>query len=59
MYFAIQKAKKNGGTSIVGIKNSMYFGNAGYYALMAAKEDMIGLAMSNVNSVMTVPGGAG
>ncbi len=59
MDFAIQKAKKNRGISIVGVKNSMHFGDAGYYALMAAKEDMIGLAMSNVNPVMTVPGGAG
>ena len=59
MEFAIRKARKNGGISIVGVKNSMHFGDAGYYALMAAKEDMIGLAMSNVNPVMTVPGGAG
>ncbi|MCJ7669383.1 MAG: Ldh family oxidoreductase [Dehalococcoidia bacterium] len=59
MDLAIQKAKKNGGISIVGVKNSMHFGDAGYYALMAAKEDMIGLAMSNVDPVMTVPGGAG
>ena len=59
MDFAIQKAKKNKGISIVGVKNSMHFGDAGYYALMAAKEDMIGLAMSNVNPVMTIPGAIG
>lgn len=59
MDLAIRKAKKNGGISIVGVKNSMHFGDAGYYALMAAKEDMIGLAMSNVNPVMTIPGGVG
>lgn len=59
MNLAIQKAKKNGGVSIVGVKNSMHFGDAGYYALMAAREDIIGIAMSNVDPVMTVPGGAG
>jgi LDH2 family malate/lactate/ureidoglycolate dehydrogenase len=59
MNLAIQKAKENGGLSIVGVKNSMHFGDAGYYALMAVKEDMIGLAMSNVNPVMTIPGGVG
>lgn len=59
MDLAIQKAKKNGGISIVGVRNSMHFGGAGYYALMAAREDMIGIAMSNVDPVMTVPGGIG
>ena len=59
MNFAMQKAKKNGGISIVGVRNSMHFGGAGYYALMAAREDMIGIAMSNVDIVMTVPGGIG
>lgn len=59
MDLAIRKAKKNKGISFVGVKNSMHFGGAGYYALMAAKEDMIGLVMSNVNPVMAVPGGVG
>jgi len=58
MEAAIAKA---GATGIgnVSVRNSCHFGAAGYYAKLAAKADMIGLAMSNADVNMTVPGGKG
>ncbi len=58
MQMAIQKAKETG-IAYVGVSNSCHFGAAGFYANMAASEGMIGLAMSNGDPVMTVPGGSG
>jgi ureidoglycolate dehydrogenase (NAD+) len=55
MKLAIEKARACG-IGYVGVKNSTHFGAAGYYATMAARQDMIGLAMSNVDANMTVPG---
>lgn len=55
MKTAIDKARK-AGTAYVGVKNSSHFGAAGYYANLAAKEDMIGLSVSNTDPIMTVPG---
>ncbi|MFX0116483.1 MAG: Ldh family oxidoreductase [Candidatus Hodarchaeota archaeon] len=46
MEIAIDKAKKYG-TGAVSVGNSSHFGIAGYYPLMAIKEDMIGLAITN------------
>lgn len=43
---AIQRAK-NTGIAYVGVRNSCHFGGAGYYAWMAAKEGLIGIAMAN------------
>jgi L-2-hydroxycarboxylate dehydrogenase (NAD+) len=46
MEMAIEKAKKNGiGMAIV--ENSNHFGIAGYYVLMATKQDCIGLCGTN------------
>lgn len=56
MNVAIEKAKESG-IAYVGVKGSSHFGAAGYYANMAARANMIGLAMSNVDPCMTVPGG--
>jgi len=42
----IRKAKKSG-IAFAAITNSNHFGIAGYYAMMALRNDMIGLAMSN------------
>ena len=56
MKIAIEKASKSG-IAYVAVKRSSHFGAAGYYANMAAKADMVGLAMSNVDPCMTVPGG--
>ncbi len=46
MKMAIDKAKKHG-LSMVAVRNSTHFGIAGYYALMAAKEDMICITGTN------------
>ena len=46
MKLAIEKAKKFG-IGAVAVRNSTHFGFAGYYALMAVKEGMIGFATTN------------
>ncbi len=47
MRMAISKAKGEGnGIAVVGVKNSNHYGIAGYYALMAAREDIIGMSMT-------------
>lgn len=45
MEIAIQKAQESG-SGIVSIRNSGHLGAAGYHAVMAAKEDMIGWCMT-------------
>lgn len=55
---AISKAK-DVGVGVVGVRNGMHFGAAAYFAMMMAKEDQIGLAMSNVDVNMSIPGAAG
>ena len=46
MKLAIEKAKKYG-LGAVAVRNSTHFGIAGYYSLMAIKEGMIGVAVTN------------
>jgi len=46
MRMAIDKARQYGMGSVA-VRNSTHFGIAGYYALMAAQEGMIGLAVTN------------
>lgn len=46
MKMAIDKAKKYG-MGMVAVRNSSHFGFAGYYPLMAVKENMIGIAGTN------------
>ncbi len=58
MELAIEKAKRSG-IAYVGVAHSGHFGAAGYYANMAAEEDLIGLSMCNVEPFMTVPGAKG
>ena len=58
MRIAIEKAEATG-IAYVGVRNSCHFGAAGYYALMAARHDMIGLSMSNDIPSMTAPGARG
>jgi ureidoglycolate dehydrogenase (NAD+) len=55
---AIRKAKDMG-IAYVGVTRSSHFGAAGYYATMALAHDMIGVAMTNTDPWMTVPGGKG
>ncbi len=46
MQLAIEKAKKYG-MGMVAVRNSTHYGFAGYYALMAVKENMIGITGTN------------
>ena len=46
MRMAMDKAKQYG-LGAVAVRNSTHYGIAGYYPLMAAKEDMIGLTVTN------------
>ena len=55
MNLCIAKAKR-GGTAMAGVCNSSHFGAAGYYARMAAEQDLIGIATSNSYPVMAPPG---
>ncbi len=54
---AIDKAKKTG-AGFVGVRNSGHFGAAAYWALKAAKHDMIGISMSNTTPTMAIWGGS-
>ncbi len=51
MKLAIEKAKI-AGTGWVSVINSNHFGIAGYYAMMALKEDMIGITMTNASPLV-------
>src|SRR5512136_3503956 len=48
MELAIQKAKKNG-LGAVAVRNSSHYGVAGYYPLMAVKEGLVGLSVTNAH----------
>jgi len=51
MELAIKKAKI-AGTGWVSVKNSNHYGIAGYHSLMAVKEDMIGISMTNASPLV-------
>jgi len=46
MRMAIEKAKKTG-VSAITVRNSNHYGIAGYYAMMALEEGMIGMSLTN------------
>ncbi|SKC07500.1 Malate/lactate/ureidoglycolate dehydrogenase, LDH2 family [Lachnospiraceae bacterium] len=48
---AIRKAKVHG-IGLVQVRNSNHYGIAGYYALMAAREGLIGISMTNTVAIM-------
>ena len=48
MRLAIDKAK-NYGLGAVAVRNSSHYGVAGYYSLMAVKEGMVGLSVTNAH----------
>jgi len=56
MRIAIEKAKGSGVGCVVA-RNSDHFGAAAYYAMMALKEDMIGVVWTNGSTVMAPWGG--
>ncbi len=45
------------GIGMVAVRNGRHFGAAGYYAHMAARRDMIGMAMCNVPAIANAAGG--
>lgn len=51
MEIAIEKAK-NAGTGWVAVGNSNHFGIAGFHAMMALEDDMIGIAMTNASALV-------
>lgn len=51
MELAVEKAKKVG-TGWVAVRNSNHFGIAGYHAMLALKNDMIGIAMCNTSPLV-------
>jgi len=57
MEAAIAKARATG-IGMVAVRNSRHFGAAGYYAHLAAREDMIGMAACNVPPIALAAGGA-
>ncbi|MGC4038826.1 MAG: Ldh family oxidoreductase [Chitinophagaceae bacterium] len=52
MKIAIDKAK-NVGTGWVSVQNSNHFGIAGYHAMMALEEDMIGISLTNASPLVS------
>lgn len=53
---AIELAQKSG-IGYVSVKNSCHFGAGAYYANFAAQKGLLGIAMSNTDPNMAVPGG--
>lgn len=51
MQIAIEKAKIYG-SGWVSVKNSNHFGIAGYHALLAVEQDMIGISMTNASPLV-------
>jgi LDH2 family malate/lactate/ureidoglycolate dehydrogenase len=51
MEIAMEKASKVG-TGWVSTRNSNHYGIAGFYAMMALKQDMIGMSMTNANPLV-------
>jgi len=57
MKVAIEKAKI-AGTGWVSVRNSNHFGTAGYHAMMAVENDMIGISMTNASPLVAPTFGA-
>jgi len=57
MAVAIDKARQFA-AGIVSVRHGFHFGAAGRYALQAAKEGCVGIAMCNTRPLMPAPGGA-
>lgn len=56
MSLCLEKAREHG-IAAVGVRNSNHFGIGAYYAMMALKEDMIGLVATNASPLMAPFGG--
>lgn len=57
MKTAISRARR-AGIGYVGVRNSCHFGAAGYYASLALKSGMMGMAMCNDTPTVAIPGSA-
>ena len=55
---AIQKAKATG-ICFAGVRNSGHFGMASTYAMLASRQEMIGVSSTNTTPLMTAWGGSG
>jgi ureidoglycolate dehydrogenase (NAD+) len=55
MDLAISKARECG-VSYVGVQNSCHYGAAGYYAMLAAEQGLVGLSMANDTPSVSAPG---
>lgn len=55
MEIAMEKAEK-AGTGWVSTRGSNHYGIAGYYAMMALEQDMIGMSMTNANPLVAPAG---
>ena len=53
---AIELARQS--PTFVGVRRSSHFGIAGYYALLAAKEGMIGLSFTHADVILAPYGGS-
>jgi len=53
MNLAIKKAKRSG-VGLVAVRNSNHYGIAGYYSMMALKDNLIGISMTN-SAPLAVP----
>ena len=51
MQMAIDKAKQSG-IGLVLVKNSTHYGIAGYYSMMAAKQGVLGMSMTNTEALV-------
>ncbi|KUO76913.1 MAG: hypothetical protein APF77_21785 [Clostridia bacterium BRH_c25] len=58
MELAVDKARDTGIATTL-VRNASHFGAAGFYAVMAARKNMVGLVFSNVDANMTIPGAKG
>lgn len=56
MRLAIEKAKRSG-IGLVEAHNSNHYGIAGYYARMAVREGLLGISMTNTESIVVPTGG--
>lgn len=55
MRWCIQRAQEQG-FAMAGVRNSTHFGAAAHYAMMAARQDLIGFASTNAPPTMAPPG---
>jgi ureidoglycolate dehydrogenase (NAD+) len=58
MRAAMAKAR-TAGIAYVGVRDSNHFGAAGFYATLAAREGLLGIAMANDTPSVTAPGSRG